>query len=185
MKHLALAVTDQERSGARLKKSGGSGIEGVMARASVSEIESLYQARYSRFVRVATAILRDEERAVDAVQEAFASALRDRTGFRGDGPLEAWVWRIVVNAARKESVRATSFRVDEPAGDEPEPPDDVVRRAVRRLPERQRLALFLRYYADLDYESIARVLDVRPGTVAAALHAAHETLRGSLQEVPR
>src|SRR5581483_11947143 len=74
---------------------------------------------------------------------------------------------------------------DETAGGELEPPNDSVRRAIRRLPERQRLALFLRYYADLDYESIARVLDIRPGTVAAALHAAHETLRGSLQEVSR
>jgi len=157
-----------------------------MARVSVSEIESLYRARYGRFVRVATAILRDEERAVEAVLEAFASALRDRTRFRGEGPLEAWVWRIVVNAARKEQDRMAHLPVsEEPAAEDPEPPEEPVRRAVARLPERQRLALFLRYYADLDYESIARTLDVRPGTVAAALHAAHETLRRSLQEVPQ
>ncbi len=157
-----------------------------MARASLSELEVLYRSRYNRFVRVASAILRDEERAVDAVQEAFASALRDRSRFRGDGPLEAWVWRTVVNTARKQRAQTRDMSLDdEVAGDDPEPADDSVRRAVRRLPERQRLALFLRYYADLDYESIARVLDVRPGTVAAALHAAHETLRGSLQEVPR
>ena len=156
-----------------------------MAQASVSDLETLYRSRYDRFVRVATAILRNEERAVDAVQEAFASALRDRSRFRGDGPLEAWVWRIVVNAARKQHAQAPSVLLSEAAGNEPEPPDDSVRRAVRRLPERQRLALFLRYYADLDYESIARVLDVRPGTVAAALNSAHETLRGSFQEVSR
>ena len=156
-----------------------------MARTSISELESLYRSNYRRFVRVATAILRDEDMAVDAVQEAFASALRDRARFRGDGPLEAWVWRIVVNAARKQQARTPSVPLDELAGDDPEPRDESVRRAVRRLPERQRLALFLRYYADLDYESIAQALDVRPGTVAAALHAAHETLRGSLQEVSR
>ena len=50
-----------------------------MARAADSEIEALYRSGYGRFVRVATAILRDEERAVDAVQEAFAAALRDRS----------------------------------------------------------------------------------------------------------
>src|SRR5205085_4558196 len=137
--------------GAGLKKRARPGIEGVMARVSVSEIESLYRARYGRFVRVATAILRDEERAVEAVQEAFASALRDRTRFRGEGPLEAWVWRIVVNAARKEQDRMSHLPVfEEPAAEDPEPPEEPVRRAVARLPERQRLALFLRYYADLD-----------------------------------
>jgi DNA-directed RNA polymerase specialized sigma24 family protein len=53
------------------------------------------------------------------------------------------------------------------------------------LPERQRLAVFLRYYADLDYASIAAALGIKGGTVAAALNAAHETLRRSLQEALR
>jgi RNA polymerase sigma factor (sigma-70 family) len=56
---------------------------------------------------------------------------------------------------------------------------------VATLPERQRLALFLRYYADLDYEAIATALGVKPGTVAATLHAAHTTLRRQLLEVER
>jgi RNA polymerase sigma factor (sigma-70 family) len=93
---------------------------------------------------------------------------------------------MVVNAARKQQARSEGPELVDLVGrEDAEPPDQAVRRAVARLPEHQRFALFLRYYADLDYESIARVLDVKPGTVAAALHAAHETLRGSLQEVPR
>lgn len=60
-----------------------------------------------------------------------------------------------------------------------------MRAAVAALPERQRLALFLRHYADLDYESIAAALGVRRGTVAASLHAAHETLRETLTGVKR
>jgi RNA polymerase sigma factor (sigma-70 family) len=55
--------------------------------------------------------------------------------------------------------------------------------AITLLPERQRLVVFLRYYADLDYESIAKALGIKGGTVAAALNAAHQTLRRSLQEV--
>ena len=50
------------------------------------------------------------------------------------------------------------------------------------LPERQRLAVFLRYYADLSYEEIADALVVRPGTVAASLHAALASLRSDLEE---
>jgi DNA-directed RNA polymerase specialized sigma24 family protein len=43
--------------------------------------------------------------------------------------------------------------------------------------------LFLRYYADLEYEAIAIALDVSPGTVGATLNAAHASLRRLLQEV--
>jgi RNA polymerase sigma-70 factor (ECF subfamily) len=59
-----------------------------------------------------------------------------------------------------------------------------VRSALSALPERQRVALFLRYYADLDYQSIADVTGVSEGTVGATLHAAHRSLRERLKEVP-
>lgn len=54
---------------------------------------------------------------------------------------------------------------------------------VASLPERQRLVIFLRYFADLDYREIADALGVSVGTVSARLHAAHATLRAVLQEV--
>ena len=50
---------------------------------------------------------------------------------------------------------------------------------VARLPERQRTALFLRYYADLDYAAIAELLSIRPGTVGKLLHDARATLRAA------
>jgi RNA polymerase sigma factor (sigma-70 family) len=56
---------------------------------------------------------------------------------------------------------------------------------VAALPERQRLAVFLRYYADLDYRAIAQVLGIEVGTVSATLSSAHRALRRSLEEVER
>ena len=54
------------------------------------------------------------------------------------------------------------------------------------LTERQREVLFLHYYADLDYTTIAAALEISPGTVGATLSAARETLRGALmKEVSR
>jgi RNA polymerase sigma factor (sigma-70 family) len=53
------------------------------------------------------------------------------------------------------------------------------------LPDRQREAVFLRYYADLDYRTVAAVLGVEVGTVSATLSAAHRTLRKRLEEVRR
>src|SRR5712664_945459 len=89
----------------RLKKPSRPAIEGMMGSVPLEELEALYRREYRRFLRVAAAILRDETRAVDAVQDAFASAIRRRRQFRGEGPLEAWVWRMVVNAALKERGR--------------------------------------------------------------------------------
>jgi RNA polymerase sigma-70 factor (ECF subfamily) len=57
-----------------------------------------------------------------------------------------------------------------------------VRRCVARLPKRQKLALFLHYYADMDYAAIARVLEISPGTVGKLLWDARTTLRRKLDE---
>jgi len=154
--------------------------------AMTGTIEASYRARAGEFVRVATAIVGNREGGRDAVQEALARALARRSTFRGSGPVEAWLWRAVVNAAR--NVRDRSPRVaedshaDAAADDVVDERRDAVRAAVAALPERQRLALFLRYYADLDYAGIAAVLGVRRGTVSATLNHAHATLRAALDE---
>ncbi len=57
----------------------------------------------------------------------------------------------------------------------------IVRGWVAALPERQRLAVFLRYYADLDYRAVAAALDVEVGTVSATLSSAHRALRKQLE----
>jgi len=61
--------------------------------------------------------------------------------------------------------------------------ESEVRAWVVSLPERQRLAVFLRYYADLDYRAIASVLGIEVGTVSATLSSAHTALRRSFKEV--
>jgi RNA polymerase sigma-70 factor (ECF subfamily) len=149
----------------------------------LDEIESLYRARFPYFVQVARAIVGDRERAVEAVQDGFADAIRGREGFRGDGPLEAWVWRAVVNAARKATRRPlveVGSAIDE--GYELASSVLEVSPLVSALPERQRLAVFLRYYAELDYRSIATALDVEVGTVSASLASAHAAIRKAVKE---
>jgi RNA polymerase sigma factor (sigma-70 family) len=154
--------------------------------ATAATIEATYRARAPEFLRVATAIAGSREGGRDAVQEALTRSLARRGTFRGSGTVEAWLWKAVVNAAR--NVRARSPLVaDGPEGDfaaddAVNEQRDAVRAAVSVLPERQRHALFLRYYADLDYSAIADALGVRRGTVSATLSHAHETLRAALGE---
>ncbi len=53
---------------------------------------------------------------------------------------------------------------------------------ISTLPGRQREVLFLRYYADLEYQTIADVLEIEVGTVSATLAAAHKALRMRFEE---
>jgi RNA polymerase sigma-70 factor (ECF subfamily) len=157
--------------------------------ATVETLSVLYDAGYHRFVRVAEAITGSAEDAHDAVQEGFANALRQLDRYEGRGSLQGWVWRCVINAARMSRRRAhRAATAADPgelidlAADRSEQPDRLLPQLVR-LPERQRLVLFLRYFADLSYEAIADALQISPGTVAATLNAAHRSLRRWLEEV--
>jgi len=153
--------------------------------AALADIEAVYRARFSKFCSVAAAILQNSEAGRDAVQDAFAKAVRNRREFRREGSLDAWLWRAVVNTAlserRKAAANGPASIAREQVAETAE--DDHVRAAIQRLPERQRVVVFLRYWADLDYAAIADALAIAPGTVAAALHAAHGSIRNSLQEV--
>jgi DNA-directed RNA polymerase specialized sigma24 family protein len=155
-----------------------------VAKKAVSDLEALYRARYGAFVRVASAITGDSSRGVDAVHDAFANAIASLGSYRGEAPLEAWVWRIVIRASLAARPPEHSGSPVIPVnGNRPED-ETGIRVLVAALPERQRLAVFLRYFADLDYRAIADALGVEVGTVSATLNAAHRALRRSLEEAP-
>jgi RNA polymerase sigma-70 factor (ECF subfamily) len=157
---------------------------------SFGEIEAVYRQDGAALERVAIAIVGDEQLGCDAVQDAFVLALRSRASFRGDAPLIAWLWRIVINEARKRRARELGVFATDPtllesgsfsmngAADRAR-----LRALIAGLPERQRLVLFLRHYADLDYATIAETLEITTGTVAATLSTARDRLREQLQEV--
>jgi len=144
----------------------------------IDDLEQLYRSRRPEFCRAAAAIAGDRALGEDAVQEAFAKAVRRRRSFRGRGSLEAWVWQIVVNAARDAGRRARSEarpvdRSFQSNGSGPSLPLEL-------LTDRQREVLFLHYYADLDYATIAEALGISPGTVGATLSNARASLRRAL-----
>src|SRR5215218_7411457 len=156
---------------------------------STDALAEIYERRYYRFLRVAEAVVGDPELARDVVQDAFARLVRSRDEFRAEGTLDGWVWRTVVNTALNARRDRPPAPVELEESLEPSTngyaPDARVRALVASLPERQRLVLFLRYYADLDYRGIAEVLEIQPGTVGATLNQAHAALRRRLEEVPR
>jgi RNA polymerase sigma factor (sigma-70 family) len=150
-------------------------------------IEAVYRGRGEDFFRFALARTMDPELARDAVQEGFARAIRAAHSFRGSGSLEAWIGRCVLNAAIDAGRSVGAPELDEQLDGDVSPSNETrngdVRDALRRLPVRQRDALFLRYYLDFDYATIAQTLGVEVGTVSATLHAGRANLMHALQEV--
>ncbi len=160
-------------------------IDPSAADATLDAIEGVYGSRGAAFLRVATAITGDAAAAHDSIQEGFALAIRHRGRYRGDGRLEAWIWRLVVNAARSQRRRRTPVPTAEIDALPASSPSELgeLRALVTKLPERQRLAVFLRYYADLDYAAIGTALGIRTGTVSATLAAGIRSLRRMAEEV--
>jgi RNA polymerase sigma-70 factor, ECF subfamily len=147
-------------------------------------IEAVYRERYARFRDVLVSLTGSPESGRDAVQETFAQALRDRASFRGEGPLEAWIWRIAVRTAWRVRAERGAYEFS-PNGAVALAWNDLdpeLAEAVRSLAPRQRLMVFLHYFADLTYAQIADICSVREGTVAATLSHARSALLDRLKE---
>ena len=165
-------------------KESSSSIVSEVVRADPESIEAVYRERHEGFRNALATVTGGHDSARDAVQEGFAIALAKRSQFRG-GSLEAWIWRITLSvaldgrrAARRLALNGVpetlDARLPDPVGD-PE-----LASAVRTLAPRQRLMVFLRYYADLSYAQIAESCGVSEGTVAAALAQARAVLLEAL-----
>jgi RNA polymerase sigma-70 factor (ECF subfamily) len=152
--------------------------------AELAEIEALYRDSYLRYRNALATVTGSYESARDAVQQAFAQAIAERATFRGQGSLGAWVWKIALRQAlalREDFATAAlngAFDADlvEPAN------DPALAAALRALPPRRRLVVFLRYFADLSYPEIAEVVGISEGTVAATLSKARAALREAMTE---
>lgn len=150
---------------------------------TAAAIERLYRERYTRFRNGVAPVTGSYETAHDAVQEGFARALRASSQYSGRGSLEGWVWRIVLRTALEQRRPGEELPLDavDPVFVEPER-DFALTSAVQALPPQRRLVVFLRYFADLPYQTIADVLAIDEGTVAATLAQAKQALAVTLDE---
>jgi RNA polymerase sigma factor (sigma-70 family) len=143
---------------------------------SQSLIEQLYRERYVGFRNALAPVVGSREAAHDVVQEAFARALRDVSKLRRQESLAPWVWQIAMNLALRERGRRTTDELPEDLSIlEPER-DPLLAAAVRALPPKRRVVLFLRYYGQFTYGEIGEALGITEGTVGATLSQAHAAL---------
>lgn len=149
----------------------------------MSPLEQLYRDRYAGFRNALAPVCGSQEAAHDVVQEAFAVALRKQRQLRRETALAPWVWRIAYRLALRERKRAALEELPQDLSIlEPER-DPALAEAIRSLPPKRRLVVFLRYFAGFSYAEIAAALEIGEGTVAATLAQAHAALHDDLAEV--
>ena len=132
------------------------------------------------------------EDAEDVLQEVFIRVFRHIDQFREESSLSTWIYRIATN----ESLRLLNGRKDEGVVSAEDVQEELMgklkasdyidyenelavkfQEAILSLPEKQRLVFNLRYYDELEYEEIARVLDSKVDTLKVNYHYAKEKIK--------
>jgi RNA polymerase sigma-70 factor (ECF subfamily) len=159
-------------------------------------VDRAYRDHADDVYRVAFAILRDTDAAVDATQDTFARAFERWDQYDSNRSLTAWLHGIVSHAALDALRRRRVRRLTAPAvaqvgrvapsgawGSDPSTgigDRDLVAAALADLNPDVRAALVLRHYYGYDYAEIAGFLRTSPGNVGSILSRAHAALRARL-----
>jgi RNA polymerase sigma-70 factor (ECF subfamily) len=162
-----------------------------------NDLVGLYQDQLFALV---VRMVPDRDQASDCVQEAFFSAFRNLSSFRG-GSVKSWLNRICVNAAM-DTQRARKRRPAQPypeledeswqppAGEDADPERSAIGSersralagALRRITDDQRVAIVLYDIEGFDYGEIADMTGVSLGTVKSRIHRGRLALRGLLED---
>ncbi len=151
---------------------------------------ALVRLSADRLYAIAYRILRDPDRAEDALQQALVDAWQDLPSLRDPDRFEAWTWRLVVRASyheagrnRRWSAQVRPIPVDGPIdGDDLAAriaSSDELERGFRRLSPEHRAVVVLHYYAGLSVGEIAETLGIPVGTACSRLHYAVRSLRAA------
>ena len=151
----------------------------------------LVRSRADRLFAIAQRILRDADRAEDAVQDALVIAWRDLKALRDPDRIDAWLARLLVHVCLAEATRERRriVHLGVLPMDGPAAPDelvsvsdrDLLERGFRRLQADQRAILVLHHFAGYTPAEIAEALGIPPGTARSRLHHAHRAMRAALE----
>jgi RNA polymerase sigma-70 factor (ECF subfamily) len=177
----------------------------AVRRGDASSFEELLQRYRGPLVGYFSRMLRDPAMAEDLAQETFLRVYQARERYEPDAKFTTWLYRIATNLAlnalrdRKEVTPPSQPGLEENGGepgDASRIPDArptaeqammeterqrIIRQAVEALPERQRAAVVLHKYQEVDYRQIAKVLGVSESAVKSMLFRAYEALRLRLE----
>lgn len=169
-------MTDENELVERLKNS-------VTKHEAFRELMSLYQERL--YLHIRTLVLNHDD-TDDVLQETFIKIFQNIDKFKGDSKLFSWMYRIATNQAldflkqRKNKMKVNSEELNEYLidqleadslfdGDEAE---ILLQKAIATLPEKQQLVFKMKYFQELDYQTISEIVDTSIGALKASYHHA-------------
>lgn len=168
----------------------------------------LFETYQDRVWSIALHFTGEEQTARDVTQQVFLKLFGSIKQFRSEANFTTWLYRLVANACLDEQRRGRRFisfdfwrRDEEESGDDnlldwqqaqqfqTNLPEErltqaelaaALKAAVKELSPQIRLTILLKYFEELSYDEIARVLNCSPGTVASRLNRGHKALAGRL-----
>ena len=153
--------------------------------------ERLAEASAATLYRVGARILRDADRAEDAVQSTLVAIWRDLPSLRDPERFEAWTYRTLVRECHAQSRRERRVGVKLVAMPESIPTGsggieavdlrDQLERSFEALSPDHRTVIVLHHYLGLPLTEIAEILDLPYGTVGSRLHHAMRALRAAIE----
>lgn len=173
-------------------------IEGI--KSNDRRVITQFMRQYQQFVySVALRYLSDKFEADDATQEVFIKAIQKIDRFRGDASLKTWLYTVTANHSknilRKRKIRRMfslsdhdSFIQIESKNKNPHQEltntelGERIKTALDRLPEKQRETFMLRYYDDMPYEEISKVLGTSVGGLKANYYHATKKMAELLKD---
>lgn len=198
-----------ESSIALISKPSESGDADVMLRLKAGELECFdyLMHKYRRpIVHFMYRMVHNQAVAEEMAQEVFLRVYRSRGTYRAEARFTTWLYRIATNLAvnyardTKNERAAPTIHLDEPdqetgsmqdvADTSPNIEADLLRaermRAIKQhvmaLPERQRMAVLMHKYQEMDYKQIGAVLKLSESATKSLLFRAYQTLRERLKE---
>ena len=151
---------------------------------NTAETEQILTENYERYYRLAYSYMRNEDDALDVVQESAYRAIRDCRKVRNKDYLSTWIYRIVVNTAldllrKKKKETLTEELPEIPVEDQYQ--ETELRTILNQLDHKSKTIILLRYFEDLKLEDIADILGENLNTVKARLYRSLKKLRLNLE----
>ena len=151
---------------------------------NTADTERILTDNYEKYYRLAYSYMRNEDDALDVVQESAYRAIRDCGKVKNKDYLSTWIYRIVVNTAldllrKKKNETLTEELPAIPVEDQYQ--ETELRTILNQLDHKSKTIIILRYFEDLKLEDIADILGDNLNTVKARLYRSLKKLRLNLE----
>lgn len=167
--------------------------EGGNLEKGLRHLMDAYQSRLYWHIR---RFVGDHDAAQDVLQDTFIKAYQNFHQFKQDSKLYTWLYRIATNEALQQINKMKKMQktgaeeaethlqnlVAEENSDSGDKIQQMLEQAIMTLPEKQRLVFNMRYYDDLPYEEMSKILDMSVGTLKTNYHYAKQKVEDYIKE---